>query len=109
MGKKALKDGCSYIDSKCVPNIVKKWIDMITLLDSILRKLNSLDTLDKDVNSRSHKIKLILHRLIGYTRILPSDAKLTFENDAWKQRQTELLSKETTHYESVLSQYETAR
>ena len=109
MGKQALKDGCSYIDSKCVPNIVKKWIDMITLLDSILHKLNTLDTLDKDVHSRSHKIKLILHRLIGYTRILPSDAKLTFENDAWKQRQTELLSKETTHYESVLSQYETAR
>ena len=65
MGKKELEDGCTFIDTKCVPTSVLQWITLLESIDSIESLLQQAVSTEETIQTKKESLHTMLDRLVS--------------------------------------------
>ena len=109
--KDTLEDGCTFIDKTCVPNSVKKWIELLEAVDHVETMLAKAMAIEETIQQRKTKLEFTLERLVHIQSQFTADTQKSITDDSWVQAiSNDAIDKETQkHLMGVKDLYEEAR
>jgi hypothetical protein len=104
-----LNDSCAFIDKKCVPIQVLRWIELLEQIDTIEHKVKEAESIEDTIQDKKEKLDGILLRMLSLSRAYSKLQTSTLSDDAWVKSHANIDATSSSIFEKIQEMYEKAR